>query len=69
MTPEEQTRVNIDSLLEQAGWAVQDPGAVNLYASRGVAVREFALKPGHGTADYLLYVNQKAAGLRRSCPA
>ena len=66
MTPEEQARVNIDSLLEQAGWAVQDPGAVN--ASRGVAVREFALKPGHGTADYLLYVNQKAAGVVEAKP-
>ena len=68
MTPEEQARMNIDSLLEQAGWAVQDPGAVNLYASRGVAVREFALKPGHDTADYLLYVNQKAAGIVEAKP-
>ena len=46
MTPEEQTRVNIDNLLEQAGWAVQDARTVNLYASSGVAVREFPLKPG-----------------------
>ena len=41
MTPEQQARVNIDSLLEQAGWAVQDVGSVNLYAGAGVAVREF----------------------------
>ena len=63
MTPEQKARVQIDTLLEQAGWAVQDVGAVNLYASRGVAVREFGLKSGHGTADYLLYVDQKAAGV------
>ena len=63
MTPEEQARVKIDSLLEQAGWAVQDAAAINLYASTGVAVREFSLKPGHGAADYLLFVNQKAAGV------
>ena len=68
MTPEEQARVSIDYLLEQAGWVVQDAAAVNLYASRGVAVREFALKPGHGTADYLLYVNQKAAGVVEAKP-
>ena len=68
MTPEEQARVSIDYLLEQAGWAVQDATALNLYASRGVAVREFALKPGHGTADYLLYVNQRAAGIVEAKP-
>ena len=68
MTPEEQARVSIDYLLEQAGWTVQDATALNLYASRGVAVREFALKPGHGSADYLLYVNQKAAGIVEAKP-
>ena len=35
----------------------------------GVAVREFGLKPGHGTADYLLYVDQKAAGVVEAKPA
>ena len=60
--------MSIDYLLEQAGWAVQDATALNLYASRGVAVREFALKPGHGSADYLLYVNQKAAGIVEAKP-
>ena len=68
MAPEEQARVNIDNLLEQAGWVVQDAAAVNLYASSGVAVREFPLKSGHGTADYLLYVNQKAAGVVEAKP-
>ena len=57
MTPEQEARVNIDRLLEQAGWAVQDADSINLYASNGVAVREFSLKSGHGKADYLLYVN------------
>ena len=68
MTPEQQARVNIDNLLEQAGWAVQDVGSVNLYAGAGVAVREFSLKPGHGTADYLLYVNRKAVGVVEAKP-
>ena len=63
MTPEERARVNIDRLLAQAGWAVQDVAALNVPAARGVAVREFPLRPSHGTADYLLYVDGRAAGV------
>ena len=69
MTPEQTSRTQIDALLGQAGWAVQDAGSVNLYERRGVAVREFGLKPGHGTADYLLYVDQKATGVVEAKPA
>ncbi len=69
MTPEQTARLEIDALLAKAGWAVQDAGAVNLYAGHGVAVREFGLKPGHGTADYLLYIDQKAAGVVEAKPA
>ena len=68
LTPEQQARVNIDRLLEQAGWAVQNTDRINLYTSSGVAVREFALKPGHGHADYLLYVNQRVAGVVEAKP-
>ena len=68
MTPEQQARINIDNRLEQAGWAVQDADSVNLYAGAGVAVREFSLKTGHGAADYLLYVNRKAAGVVEAKP-
>jgi type I restriction enzyme R subunit len=42
---------------------VQDVKAANVHAARGVALREFELNPGHGTADYLLYVDGKAAGV------
>ncbi len=68
MTPEQEARANIDRLLEQAGWSVQNADSINLYAGSGVAVREFPLKHGHGTADYLLYVNQKAAGVVEAKP-
>ncbi len=61
--PEDIARENIDRMLEQAGWAVQDAKAVNLYAKKGVAIREFELKTGYGTADYLLYVDGQAAGV------
>lgn len=62
-TAEQRARANIDKLLEQAGWSVQDVKAANLHAARGVALREFELNPGHGTADFLLYVGGKAAGV------
>jgi len=61
--PEDIAREQIDRMLETASWAVQDAKAVNLYAKQGVAIREFELKPGFGTADYLLYVDGKAAGV------
>ena len=67
-TPEQRARANIDRLLCQAGWTVQDMSALNVHADRGVAVREFLLLPGHGTADYLLYVNGRAAGVVEAKP-
>lgn len=74
MTPEERARSAIDVLLAAAGWAVQDFKQADLHAARGVAIREFPLKsplpPGEGQAvtdsafaDYLLYVDGKAAGV------
>jgi type I restriction enzyme R subunit len=62
-TPEKQARQRIDAALMAAGWQVQSRDAVNLHADRGVAVREFRLNPGHGYADYLLYVDSKAIGV------
>ena len=50
-------------MLDAAGWAVQNAAAVNLAASRGVAVREFVMKPPHGRADYLLFLDGHAAGV------
>ena len=61
--PEELAREKIDAGLEAAGWTVQDPNKVDLSAGRGIAVREFPLVRGHGYADYLLYVDAKAAGV------
>ena len=40
--PEDIAREQIDRMLEQAGWAVQDAKAANLYAKQGVAICEFA---------------------------
>ena len=63
LTPEARARVRIDEMLVAAGWAVQDVQAVNLGAGRGVAVREFILKPPHGRVDYLLFVDAEAVGV------
>lgn len=62
-TPEADARQTIDQLLAAAGWNIQDVSSVNIHAARGVAIREFPLATGHGFADYLLYVDGKAAGV------
>lgn len=62
-TPEAAAREQIDVALDAAGWVVQDVATVNVQAGRGVAIREYPLKQGHGEADYLLYVDGKAAGV------
>src|SRR4051794_39433892 len=41
---------------------------MNLFATQGVAVREVTLKPGHGRADYLLYVDQRVVGVIEAKP-
>jgi type I site-specific restriction endonuclease len=61
--PEQQARGNIDRLLMAAGWHVCDASSASIHAARGVAIREFPLKSDHGFADYLLYVDGKAAGV------
>ena len=63
MTPEAKARVSIDALLVAAGWHVCDMAQANIRAARGVAIREFPLNPGYGFADYLLYIDGKAAGV------
>ena len=61
MKPEEKARQKIDQLLTDAGWTIQDYKDLNLGASLGVAIREFSLKSGF--ADYLLFIDRKAAGV------
>ena len=62
-TPEAQARQEIDRLLMAAGWHVCGVKDANITAAPGVAIREFPLAPDHGYADYLLYVDGKAAGV------
>ena len=65
---EQRARILIDRQLADAGWFVQDRKDVNLFAGPGVAVREVVMKPGHGRADYLLYVDRRAVGVIEAKP-
>ena len=58
MTPEENARQQIDLLLQEAGWIIQDRSRIDFSAGAGVAIREAVLKTGE--ADYLLFAGDKA---------
>ena len=68
LTAEQRARVLIDRQLTDAGWSVQNRSELNLFASQGVAVREVIMAVGHGRADYLLYVDQRAVGAIEAKP-
>jgi type I restriction enzyme R subunit len=68
LAAEQRARVLIDRQLTDAGWVVQDKKDLNLFADRGVAVREVIMAKGHGRADYLLYVDQLAVGVIEAKP-
>jgi hypothetical protein len=68
MKPEEKARQQIDVLLQQCGWLIQDYKRVDLSAGTGIAVREVPMK--EGKADYLLLdrshvKNQRSHALAR----
>jgi type I restriction enzyme, R subunit len=67
LTPEDKAREEIDRQLGASGWKVQDASAIDLTAARGVAIREFPLGQ-YGEADYLLYVDRRAAGVIEAKP-
>src|SRR3989454_4600235 len=67
-TPEQKARREIDGDLTSAGWRVQSADELDLTAGRGIAVREFQMKPGFGFADYLLYLDRKALGAIEAKP-
>jgi hypothetical protein len=58
--PEQRARVEIDRMLAEAGWVVQDYRAIDLTAGRGIAAREVPTKTG--PVDYLLFGDGKALG-------
>ena len=65
-TPEQAARKNIDSLLTQAGWAVQDKESIDFSAGLGVAIREY--QTDTGPADYVLCIDKKPVGVVEAKP-
>lgn len=60
-TPEELARQNIDALLQQCGWLIQDYKKLDLSAGRGIAIREVRLREGR--CDYLLLIDRKPVSI------
>ncbi|MDP2326528.1 MAG: DEAD/DEAH box helicase family protein, partial [Dehalococcoidia bacterium] len=69
LAAEARSRVEIDRQLQAAGWLVQHRKDLNLWAGRGVAVREFTMREGHGRADYLLFIDREPVGSIEAKPA
>ncbi|MDA7949716.1 MAG: DEAD/DEAH box helicase family protein [Hyphomicrobiaceae bacterium] len=61
MGPENKAREEIDRMLKESGWTIQDYNELNRNASLGVAVREFPL--GKNTADYVLFIRGQPIGV------
>jgi type I restriction enzyme R subunit len=59
--PEQKAREKIDAMLVDSGWVVQDRRHLNLHAAPGVALCETDVEGGF--ADYMLFVDGKAAGV------
>jgi type I restriction enzyme R subunit len=60
-TPEQKARRQIDALLLNADWQIQDYKTLDLSAGRGIAVREVPLKSGR--CDYFLLVDRAPVGI------
>lgn len=61
LNPEQLARTQIDLLLTDAGWVLQDRNSFDRNSALGVTVREFSLPAG--PCDYLLFIAGKAAGV------
>src|SRR5213595_3473658 len=66
-SPEELAREQIDKLLIECGWEIQNRSTINLSAGQGIAIRE-ALLQGRDEVDYLLFVDGKAIGTVEAKP-
>ena len=61
MNPEDKARKEIDKMLTDSGWIIQDYGELNLGVGLGIAVREFPL--GKDAADYALFIDRQPVGV------
>ena len=65
-TPEQKARDNIDMMLEQAGWLVQDKKKIDFSAGLGIAIREY--QTDAGPADYVLFIDKNPVGVVEAKP-
>ena len=56
-------KISISCLARSRLGAVRNQNDANILAYRGVAIRNFTLKPGRGFADYQFYVDGRVAGV------
>ena len=61
MKPEDKARKNIDSMLKDSGWVIQDYNELDLGAGKGIAIREFPLSME--SADYVLFIDENPVGV------
>jgi type I site-specific restriction endonuclease len=55
--PEQIARDQIDTLLLQSGWGIQNKSQINFHIGEGQSVREY--QTDSGPADYILFVGDK----------
>ncbi|MCU1589690.1 MAG: box helicase [Frankiales bacterium] len=67
LAAEQRARVEIDRQLTAAGWSVVDRKDLNPFVPS--AVREVIMSPGHGRADYALYLDREVVGVIEAKPA
>ncbi len=60
-TPEQKAREQIDAMLLQCGWVIQDKDEINFSAGLGIAVREY--QTDSGPADYILFTDGQPVGV------
>ena len=61
MQPEEKARLIIDQQRVEAGYVIQDMSDMNVYAAKGVIVREYPTDTGE--VDYLIFINAQPVGI------
>ena len=61
MRPEDSARQEIDKMLIDSGWIIQDHETRNLSESLGIAVREYPLSKDN--VDYALFINSQPVGV------
>ena len=61
MRPEDSARQEIDKMLIDSGWIIQDYETRNFSKSLGIAVREYPLSKDN--VDYALFINSQPVGV------